>query len=130
MGRNTAFFDQTGVPEAERKPVGYYDQWFEVAKISPSTLFTEDGTFTKLREMSVHWRISRSLLERIPGLGSLSTLGLTLTGRNLFTWTDYRGWDPEVGLEGGDTGSAAISRVDGYAYPNFRNWTVSVEVVF
>ena len=128
--RNTGLSSQTGTPEAERKPIGYYDLWYEAMGGGPNTSFAEDGTFTKLRELSVAYRFTPAALTRIPGLRRFSSIGLNVTGRNVLTWTDYRGWDPEVGLEGGGTGSAAIARIDGFAYPNSRNWTVSVEFVF
>jgi hypothetical protein len=55
---------------------------------------------------------------------------VSLSGRNLYTWTDYRGFDPEVGKSGGNTGSSAIARVEGYQYPNFRTWTAALELIF
>jgi hypothetical protein len=63
-------------------------------------------------------------------MSSFSSIGLNVTGRNLFTWSDYRGYDPENGETGGDTGSAAIARVDGYNYPNFRTFAASIEFIF
>ena len=35
-----------------------------------------------------------------------------------------------TGGAGGETGSAALGRVEGYQYPNFRTWTLGVEVNF
>ncbi len=128
--RMTGIFDQTNVPEAERKPIGYFDAWYGVSGLQPSSIFVEDATFTKLREVSLTYRIGTDFLGGVPILGGFSSIGLNLTGRNLLTWTDYRGYDPEVGEGGGDTGSAAIARVDGYNYPNFRTYSMSVEFVF
>jgi TonB-linked SusC/RagA family outer membrane protein len=122
------FSDQTGLPQEEQKPIGYYE--YMVATGYISTVLVEDGTFTKLRELSLTYQVSSGLLDRVPGLGRLSGVSLNLTGRNLFTWTDYRGYDPEVGTIGGDTGSAAIGKLDRWAYPNFRTVTGSIEVVF
>jgi hypothetical protein len=47
-------------------------------------------------------------------------------GRNLLTFTDYTGWDPEVGLQANSTNF----RLDEYAYPNFRTFTGSLNIQF
>jgi hypothetical protein len=128
--RYTSMMDQTDVPEAERKPLGYYDALYGVSGLQPSNAFVEDASFWKLREISLSYRLGAGLLNSIPGLNRFSSIGINATGRNLLTWTDYRGFDPEVGKGGGNTGSAAIARVEGYQYPNFRTWTVGLELVF
>ncbi|MGH7476483.1 MAG: SusC/RagA family TonB-linked outer membrane protein [Longimicrobiales bacterium] len=127
--RNTGIMDQTGVSETQRKPLGYYDALYGVSGLQPSNVFVEDGSFVKLREVSVGYRLSPDLLA-LPGLDRFSGIGLSLVGRNLLTWTDYRGYDPEIGSGGGETGSAALARVDGYQYPNFRTWTAAIELIF
>ena len=56
---------------------------------------------------------------------------INLIGRNLLTWTDYTGYDPEVGSAGNSSGgSDAIGRVDDYQYPNFRTLTASLQLIF
>ncbi len=59
--------------------------------------------------------------------GFLNRLTLSLVGRNLATWTDYTGFDPEVGEDGGN---AAIERVDSFDYPNYRTFTGSIQIEF
>jgi hypothetical protein len=66
----------------------------------------------------------------IPGLERFGGVTLSVTGRNLHTWTNYTGYDPEIGKAGGDTGSSALARVDGYSYPNFRTFSFGMEVIF
>lgn len=122
--------DQTGVPEDKRKPLGYYDELYDVSGLAPSSAFVENGSFIKLRELSVRYAFDDQVLSAVPGLSAFSGLALSLVGRNLYTWTDYRGFDPEVGRGEGDTGSAAIARVEGYQYPNFRTWSLAVELNF
>jgi len=122
--------DQTGVAPELQKPVGYYDWLYNVSGLAPSSAFVEDGSFVKLRELSARYRIGENTFSRLGALSSLSGVTLSLTGRNLATWTNYRGYDPEVGRGGGETGSAALARVEGYQYPSFRTWTLGVEVNF
>ena len=128
---NIDILDQTGIPQEQQKPVGYYQALYGgLGGLQPSDVFVEDGSFIKLREMSIRYRMTQDQLSRVPGLAMMSGLGLNISGRNLFTRSNYRGYDPEVGAPGGDTGSAAIARVDGFRYPNFRTWTFGVELTF
>jgi hypothetical protein len=61
-----------------------------------------------------------------------------VVGRNLYTWTKYRGYDPEVGRAGGNlptqTGSqfnnAALNGVDYFSFPNLRTFTLQVSTSF
>jgi hypothetical protein len=50
--------------------------------------------------------------------------GLTIfaIGRNLFTWSDYKGYDPEAGTP--------LSRMDDFVYPQFRTLTAGLEIRF
>jgi TonB-linked SusC/RagA family outer membrane protein len=128
--RFTGIYDQTGIEGTNRKPIGYYDAWYAVSGLGISSIYVEDASFTKLREVSLSYRITPDQLGNVPLMSSFSSIGLNVTGRNLFTWSDYRGYDPENGETGGDTGSAAIARVDGYNYPNFRTFAASIEFIF
>ena len=124
---NPGGFDQDRVPEGQRKPIGYFEEarWKNVLGVG-----VVDGSFTKLRELSLAYRFGRDLLGRIPVLGGVSSMTLRFSGQNLFTWSDYPGYDPDVGLGGDPTGSAAIGRIDYFSYPHMRSYTGSVEVVF
>jgi hypothetical protein len=63
-----------------------------------------------------------------------------VTGRNLQTWTNYRGFDPEVGLNptpifgfqsaAGSLGSGAISAVDAFSFPNPRTFSFNLSTRF
>jgi TonB-linked SusC/RagA family outer membrane protein len=125
----SGIMDQAGVPEADKKPLGYYDQLYGVAGLRPVNFFVQDASYTKLREISLRYRFDRDALAGTP-LKFFSGIAVSVIGRNLITWSSYNGYDPEVGRDGGDTGSAAIARVDGFNYPNFRTFTASVEVNF
>ncbi len=122
--------DQSGVPDEQKKPLGYYNQVYGLVGLTPVNYFVQDASFAKLREVSVRYRFDRDQLASIPGLRVFDGIAISLIGRNLLTFSDYNGYDPEVGRGGGDTGSAALARVDGYDYPNFRNYSVAIEVNF
>jgi TonB-linked SusC/RagA family outer membrane protein len=120
--------DQVGKADELKKPVDYYSAFYNVN--ATSSYFVEDGSYVKIREASLRYSFYE---DQIASLFGGRTLGLTqasinLIGRNLFTFTDYGGYDPEVGT--GSGGSSAIGRTDDYAYPNFRTITASIELIF
>jgi TonB-linked SusC/RagA family outer membrane protein len=128
---NVGFMDQTGVPEADRKPIGYWRALYGgLGGLVANGEFVEDASFVKLRELSLRYRLTADQLSGVPGLGGFAGMAFSVSGRNLMTWSDYRGYDPEVGRAGGATGSAALARVDGFNYPNFRTWTFGLELTF
>jgi hypothetical protein len=57
-----------------------------------SGAYLQDGGFVKLREVSANYRIPSTLVQRFTGARSAS-LGVSV--RNLHTWTDFMGFDPE-----------------------------------
>ena len=117
-------YDQRSKSEEMRKPIDYYQFIYNVN--STTDWFVEDGSYVKLRELSLRYDIGGSVLERLFGGAGVDRVGLQLIGRNLFTWTNYTGgFDPEVG-----SGDATRLRFDGFGYPNYRTITGAIEVVF
>jgi TonB-linked SusC/RagA family outer membrane protein len=128
--------DQVGKTVQAAKPIGYY--WRTSAQdgfgglggfydqLAPNSYSVEDASYAKLRELLLSYHI-----------GPISHTGdweISLVGRNLFTITGYRGFDPEVGLSGGTqlngAGSAAINAVDAFTFPNLRTFTVGLSSTF
>jgi TonB-linked SusC/RagA family outer membrane protein len=64
--------------------------------------FWEKGDYTKLREIALTFTAPQSFLDRrfVPG----HRLSITLAARNLKTWTQYTGMDPEAVTSPGGTG--------------------------
>lgn len=60
--------------------------------------YIEDATFVKWRELSLRFGVPESMGARFPALSGAS---ISLSGRNLKTWTDYSGFDPEINETGG-----------------------------
>jgi TonB-linked SusC/RagA family outer membrane protein len=127
--------DQDGKTVETAKPLGYY--WRGVPPEGPATGVggfydvlggnshtVEDGSYTKLREMSLSYDLGK-----IPGVG-IGDWSFTLTGKNLYTWTKFKGWDPEVGVSGGNLGSAALTAVAAFQYPPRRTFTFTLNSRF
>jgi hypothetical protein len=111
--------DQAGRPEELKKTTSYYTALYGANLIN--SRFAEPGGFIKLREVSVRWQLPSSVLAPLGGVG-LDNLTLFAIGRNLFTSTDYSGYDPEVGTP--------LQRFDDYSYPHFRTLSAGAEIAF
>ncbi|HVD59246.1 MAG TPA: TonB-dependent receptor, partial [Gemmatimonadaceae bacterium] len=93
----------------------------------------EDGSFVKLREVSASYNFDSAPFRRLFRDG----IDLTLSGRNLYVWTDYSGYDPEINLFGTNAGgrgsvqtTAADRGFDFGGYPIPRVWSLSARVTF
>lgn len=67
--------------------------------------FIEDGSFVKLRELAVQVRLDAPWVRRATGAAEMR---VRLAGRNLHTWTDYSGMDPEINLFSASTVSRGV----------------------
>ena len=84
--------------------------------------FFEPGWFIKLRELSLTFNAP----DRWASMLNASRLSLTLSGRNLWTVTDYSGIDPEVN----GFGQANFSSTDFFSQPQVRHWVVRANLGF
>ena len=61
--------------------------------------------------------------------GINNRMSVAFTGRNLLTFTNYTGYDPEVGSSSdNEGGSSVLTRIDGFTYPNFKTYTLTLEL--
>lgn len=84
--------------------------------------YIEDATFTKLRELA----FTVMFPDRIAHAFSARNVDFTVAGRNLYTWTKYRGFDPEVN----STPDGNFGTSDFLTLPPNRTWTARVNVTF
>ncbi|MDO6519372.1 SusC/RagA family TonB-linked outer membrane protein [Zobellia uliginosa] len=85
-----------------------------------SDYFIEDGSFIRLQNVSLGYTF--------PDFNDfISKARIYVSGQNLFTITDYSGFDPEVNNRGQDN----LNRGDDYdAYPRSRTLTVGINLEF
>ncbi|MEO8577920.1 MAG: hypothetical protein ABI556_14525, partial [Gemmatimonadales bacterium] len=89
-------------------------------------VYVESTAFVKLREIRVAYELPGSLVSRLMN-GKAQSARLELTGRNLKTWTDYTGLDPEVS----NFGNGALGRIqDVTPYPPSRTFFLSINATF
>ena len=115
--------DQRSKPAEQRKPTTYYSTFYN--NFDANEYFVEDGSYMRLRELAVNLNVPRSWMGKF-GAGRLSSARLGIVGRNLWTKTDYSGYDPDVSGPGG--GNPFAYRVDYFTYPTFRTVTFMLEV--
>ena len=84
--------------------------------------FFEPGWFIKLRELSLTFNAP----DRWASMLNASRLSLTLSGRNLWTITDYSGIDPEVN----GFGQSNFSSTDFFSQPQVRYWVLRANLGF
>ena len=85
-------------------------------------LYVEDGDYTKLREVSATLTAPRVWANRMRS----ESFTLTIAGRNLATWTDYKGFDPEVNSQT----AGNFSTSDFLTQPPLRMWSARVSIGF
>jgi len=115
----------TPMPSCPKKALPYYGVGFYNG-LDPNDFFVEDGSYMKLKELSVHYTLGSSQLQRVK-LGAIPSMRIGLIGRNLLTFTDYSGLDPEVS---GLFGDPFQVKMDWFQYPQFRTLSAVVEITF
>ncbi|MEP6779963.1 MAG: SusC/RagA family TonB-linked outer membrane protein [Gemmatimonadaceae bacterium] len=127
---SSSYFDQGGKTVETAKPIGYgwrvggsegagSGGFYDI--LGPNNYNVESGSYAKLREVSAAFRIGK--------IGGVGDWTVSLVGRNLFTITKYSGYDPEVGVSGGNSASL-VNQVDAFNFPTLRTYTMSISTRF
>ena len=81
--------------------------------------YVEDASFVKFRELSVSYRFDQDFIKNL----GLRSLEVTLTGRNLLSFDNYSGYDPEVNAA---SQSTLVRGFDWSTTPLPRTWILSL----
>ncbi|MEO7042052.1 MAG: SusC/RagA family TonB-linked outer membrane protein [Gemmatimonadaceae bacterium] len=120
----TDFMKGPTVGPGKGTPVSIGQSWYTGLGSIYSGLgesFMEDGTYTKLREVSITYSLTGALVQR----AGFSSADLRISGRNLHTWTKYTGMDPETNLAGAD---ALVQGYDFFNMPQTRSIVFGVSL--
>lgn len=82
-----------------------------------SSRFIEDGSYIRLKAITLSYNLPKSFTDKI----KLSALSLYATGENLFTITNYSGFDPEVNVFSTEAQGNTAQGIDYGTYPQTRN---------
>ncbi|SEM07671.1 TonB-linked outer membrane protein, SusC/RagA family [bacterium A37T11] len=74
----------------------------------------ESRSFVRLQDVSLSYSFSPEMLKR---MGSISNLQIYLSAKNLYTWTNWSGWDPELASDNAN-------------YPAMRNVILGAKLSF
>lgn len=132
-------FDQSGKPAVTcgptsaatcpystgKKPTSYYSAFYN--NFNANDFFVENGSYARLRELALNYALPVRWAAKIP-VGNFRSARLGLVGRNLWTSTNYSGYDPDVTGPGG--GNPFAYRVDYFTYPAYRTFTAMLELGF
>jgi TonB-linked SusC/RagA family outer membrane protein len=88
--------------------------------------FIEDASFVRLRYVTLSYNLPESFLESL----SILSAQLHITGRNLFTITDYSGVDPEVNTFGAGIAGAGSMGIDNLGTPNTKGVDIGLRFKF
>lgn len=87
----------------------------------PSEFYIEDGSYLRFKNLQIGYNVPKSMLSKI----NFNKLRFYVGVQNLFTITDYSGYDPEV------SSNALFSRgIDSSSYPNARTFTLGFNASF
>ncbi len=88
-----------------------------------STRFIEDASFIRLKNITLSYSLPAATLERI----HCQQIRIYVSAQNLQTWTDYSGYDPEIGSF---NQNPIINGVDNGRYPIARSVTFGLNANF
>ncbi len=111
-------------PEIYVKGYPLWEQARAIANINFGTAagYIEDASYVKLREMSLTWDVPTEFATR---LGMTRGVSLTFAGRNLHTWTNYTGLDPEINFT-----TANFSQAEFLSQPPVKRYVGRININF
>jgi TonB-dependent starch-binding outer membrane protein SusC len=91
------------------------------ARVEPN--IWKDRSFIRLQDISLSYNFANTLLKKVKA----QSINLFVSGKNLYTWTDWDGWDPEWENQD-DLNALGGMRHDGR--PVLRAFTVGLNIVY
>lgn len=87
-----------------------------------SSRVIEDGSYVRLKTINFSYTVPKNIIEKLP----INSLKLYASGQNLFTWTNYSGFDPDVSTNR----SPIMPGIDYSAYPINKIYSLGLNVTF
>ncbi|BDD07379.1 SusC/RagA family TonB-linked outer membrane protein [Aureibacter tunicatorum] len=84
--------------------------------------YIEDGSYLRIKNITLGYQLPQSLLSKL----NINSLRVSATVDNLWVFSKYSGYDPEVSIRNG----AMYKGIDNSAYPRSRTYTVGVNMNF
>ncbi|MFD1628863.1 SusC/RagA family TonB-linked outer membrane protein [Pseudopedobacter beijingensis] len=87
-----------------------------------SNRFIEDGSYLRIQNIALSYNFSSRLLNKI----NIQNLKVFANIQNLYTFTKYSGYDPEIGIS--YSGGSQLNGVDNGRYPTPRMYTIGLNL--
>jgi hypothetical protein len=104
-------------------PRGRFPKVVNAPVMQVADIYIEDGTYIRLKNVTLGYNLPKDIAARILA----RQVRLYVSAQNLFTLTHYRGLDPEANFYDQNNLQQGI---DYGVYPNYRSYTVGVNVTF
>ncbi|WP_205512909.1 SusC/RagA family TonB-linked outer membrane protein [Longitalea arenae] len=88
-----------------------------------SDRYVEDGSYVRIQNITLGYRLPRHLLDKV----KVNNARVYVSIQNLKTFTDYSGYDPEIGAF---NNNIKLMNVDMGHYPNPRSFTIGANLEF
>jgi TonB-linked SusC/RagA family outer membrane protein len=88
-----------------------------------SDRFVEDGSYLRLQNISLGYTLPKAWVKKI----SIENVRVYANLQNVYTWTKYKGYDPEIGSINQD---ALLTGIDNARYPSPKIYTAGINVTF
>lgn len=88
-----------------------------------SNRFVEDGSYLRIKNVSVGYTFPKKFLSKY----QIESLRLYVNVQNLFTFTGYDGYDPEIGAQ---NYNVLLKNIDNARYPSQRIYTFGLNISF
>ena len=125
-GQTTTITGVTVDRNPNQVPILKNQNYFQNYYSANSENFIEDGSFARLRYVTLSYNFPKNILERI----SINSLQVYATGRNLFTISDYSGIDPEINTFGAGISGAGSMYIDNLGTPSTRGFDLGLKFTF
>ena len=93
----------------------------DVVTNTMNSYFVEDGSFLRCSDITIGYTLPKNIIKKL----YLSKLRVYVSAGNLFTITNYSGYDPEVDVQSGLTPSMDYNR-----YPRARTFSFGINAAF
>ncbi len=92
----------------------------------PNSYFVEDASYLRLKNAQIGYTLPQKVSDKI----GMKSLRLYVQATNLFTITDYEGYDPEVLSRGGSQSVNLSLGIDSRVYPASKMFTLGANIKF
>lgn len=119
LNGTSADFDEVLVPDPREGNEGeIINERLLAFQRGIASQFVQDGSYFKIREIGLYYQVPSHLLG--PSLGSqIKNLRIGISGTNLFTFTPFKGYDPEVHNFGANPVASGVAVLP---YPTSRSF--------